>query len=443
MKSQLRILLFLVLCCAFYGCPYESELPIDPPYVKLREELLGSWENPKKGNRVLYVVGRHDPFRYRVEQVLEDTKQSTTKYLGHLSIIKGITFLNLQEVQSFKDTVPDSLPVKYYLFKIVYKGGLLTLSEVSQNITEHFKSSQELRSFIGANMQNSYFFNREEMLLINKYEIEKNEKEVLLLNKDKVERELQLQRSKTFNIIVLVALIFVFHFALLLWYFYYNRNKTIRLILEKKKIMAKLEGEASERNRIAGDLHDRVGSMLATVKLYFSSIEDSSFPLNSESQEQFDKASELLDEACGEIRKISHELSSVKISTPGIVNTLEKLKENITKSNKLIMEVNTKGMVESLEADLESELCRIVLELTNNVIRHSGASCMEVSLDKFVDHVHLRVADNGNGLLSVNKQSDGIGLNSIRMRVMEREGTMNVSSEPGKGSSIDIYLPVA
>lgn len=159
MKRLLHFVLLFGSCFIISGCPYETDVPIDAPSVKIDSGLLGDWVEQDNEN-VKYSVTRKDDFTYHIEvTALEENDHES--YLAYASQVNKIMFLNISRTES-----GGHLP-GFLIYKIEFKNDQwLTLTEVTDNIDETFSSSQELKKFISKNMSNSYFFGKEETNLV-------------------------------------------------------------------------------------------------------------------------------------------------------------------------------------------------------------------------------------------------------------------------------------
>ena len=145
----------LTLCTLICGCPYESNVPIDKPGVKINPKLIGSWEaqEGQQEGQDVYNVSRKDDFTYAIE-VIQKQDNKVDHSTGYSSIVNGSIFLNIA------DDKPGS-EKKYSLYKIEMHGdNALKVYGVTENVRENFASSGELKKFIAANMKNSYFFEK-------------------------------------------------------------------------------------------------------------------------------------------------------------------------------------------------------------------------------------------------------------------------------------------
>ena len=157
MKKILSIVCLLACSILFIGCPYDSEVPIDKPAVKINQKLVGTWE-ARSNKDESYKITKKDDFTYSIEKTNKKSKdKDTQKYLAYTSLVNGTSYLNLWENNG------DASSIKYYLYKIEMTGdAVITLAEVTENVDERFTTSEELKIFIGDNMKNSYFFGKEE-----------------------------------------------------------------------------------------------------------------------------------------------------------------------------------------------------------------------------------------------------------------------------------------
>lgn len=203
---------------------------------------------------------------------------------------------------------------------------------------------------------------------------------------------------------------------------------------EIKSINAMLEGQETERKRIAEDLHDRLGSKLAAVKLHFESIEELSKNSNTGG-----KLSVLIDEAVSDVRAIAHNMLSGVLDKFGLVAALNDLTETINLSGKLEVRFISHGIDDRLPGELELNLYRIIQELLANVLKHSKANEVDIQLNKFNDELVVTVEDNGVGF-EIDKHKKGVGLKNISSRVNKIGGMLNIDSVPGRGTSVTIEI---
>ena len=121
------------------------------------------------------------------------------------------------------------------------------------------------------------------------------------------------------------------------------------------------------------------------------------------------------------------------------------MKEFIDKIDNRIIKINlyTEGLNERLDSNVETVLYRVIQECVNNVIKHSGATQLDISLIKDMDGISATIEDNGVGFNPQIKQpGDGIGLKNIVTRVEYLKGNVEFDSAPGRGTLVAIHVPL-
>ncbi len=277
---------------------------------------------------------------------------------------------------------------------------------------------------------------------------------VKLKTEENAKLNAELKRKNTLRNASLIGVVLL---SLLGFYQYRNYKQKRKLIENEKQIKdqeidqllkekelknmdALFEGREEERKRIGRDLHDRLGSMLSTVKLHFSAIEARIDDLQNDNQNQYSKATALLDEAVGEVRKIAHDLVSGTLVHQGLVAALIELKQSIESTGSL--SVNVFNKMQSTPIDIENEISiyRIIQELVSNVIKHADAKKVDIHLNRIADELNIIVEDNGKGFDSNQKDMLGIGLANIKQRAAKLGATIHFDSTVGKGTTVILEI---
>jgi signal transduction histidine kinase len=215
-----------------------------------------------------------------------------------------------------------------------------------------------------------------------------------------------------------------------------------RLLRERElqNLDAMLEGRETERKRIGRDLHDRLGSILSTVKLYFSVMDDKLDAIKSENRVQYKKASDLLDEAVTEVRRISQDLVSGVLVKSGLVAALLELKKSLELSGKIKINVFEAGESFKLLPETEIELYRIIQELISNILKHANAQKADIHLSRDGNQFTIMVEDDGIGFDISKPAQFGLGISNIRQRVAMLGGVVSFDSSQGAGTTVIIEL---
>ena len=273
------------------------------------------------------------------------------------------------------------------------------------------------------------------------------------LQKQEQELKIREQKKKT-SIIFLVSILviwFLICFSAIIMYINRKKRKLaeqqIDLLLQEQELKstyARLHGQDIERKRIAQDLHDRLGSMLSTIKLYFNTIEARIDELKDSNKGQYDKATELLDEACEEVRRIAHNMNSGVLQRFGLSAQVKNLVETINAASDIRASTSEYGFRNRLPANYEIEIYRVIQELVSNVLKHSRASKLDIQLNLLEDEevIIIIVQDDGIGFnMNHNSAANGIGLKNIQSRVYDLKGTISIDSGKHKGTTVIIDIP--
>ncbi len=204
-----------------------------------------------------------------------------------------------------------------------------------------------------------------------------------------------------------------------------------------------LEGQEKERIKIANDLHDNLGSLLATLKLNFQNLKLRKGERKDEEDQLYDTTDALLEEAYQKVRGIAHTKNAGVIGNEGLVPAIQNIAKKITIPNKLIVHVIPFGLDERLENAIEVSIFRMVQEILTNAIKHAEASEINIHLTQHQQSLNIIVEDNGKGFnpKKVDKK-EGMGLTNIEKKVEQMGGTFTIDSFEGKGTSIIIDIPL-
>ena len=233
----------------------------------------------------------------------------------------------------------------------------------------------------------------------------------------------------SFMIIVGVILIRELFYSL-------KRAEIDRLRTEKRVLNAIINTEENERKRFAKDIHDGLGPLLSTVKMSLSSLNERS--TDSAGRIILNNTNHLVNEAINTIKDISNNLSPHILTNFGLASAISAFTTKINQTKQIEIDFKSNMENQRLENDKEVVIYRAVCELINNAIRHSGASRIEIELNKLEKFVTLHYYDNGRGFdtSALNREdTKGMGLSNIETRVKTVEGVFILESNPGKGTS--------
>jgi len=282
-----------------------------------------------------------------------------------------------------------------------------------------------------------------------KYEKEKDQARILVLEKETIEKDLDLrQRTNQRNIYLFTGSCII---VIVFFLFIFNHQKAgkdkiiadqkIKQLEEEKKLLAAkflVEGQEEERKRIAQELHDGLGVLLSTTKIQFTTIKDKS----PENKPIIEKVTKLLEQATGDVRKISHNMMPGLLTKFGFYEATEDLFEKVNETEGLNANVKIIGNTKRLPENTEIMLYRIIQEMVNNTLNHSDASNILLDINILSGILNIQYSDDGKGFNFKEKiKSKSIGLASIQSRVNFLNGNIKIDSTPGKGTIYLLEIP--
>ena len=215
-------------------------------------------------------------------------------------------------------------------------------------------------------------------------------------------------------------------------------DRQIKQLEQEKQLVATqaiLDGEVQERTRLARDLHDGLGSILAAAKYNFADIKKTSEQKPAD-MERFDRAMCLLDDSMREMRHIAHHLMPESLSRFGLKQSISDFCDNIPCVN-----FSYYGDDNRLDPKQEVMIYHITHELVNNALKHAKALHILVQIVRDVDHIFLTIQDDGCGF-ETNRQTEGMGLKNIHNRIIAYNGNVDIHSVVGEGTEVNVKLKV-
>ncbi len=211
-----------------------------------------------------------------------------------------------------------------------------------------------------------------------------------------------------------------------------QRDQEINKMIAQQETMAyesQIEGERQERRRIAAELHDRVGGLLATINLHTEDGQEES-PVRN-----------LVKMTIEEVRNISHNLSE-SLHSGELKHTLEKLKKAVDTSGKLSFDLYYELDQVVLPSGMSKEVYKVVQELTTNTLKHANAQQITLQLTRIDNSLNLIFEDDGDGY-DQNEITPGLGISNIEERINKIRGSIQVDSRKGRGTSTIIEIPLS
>ena len=374
---------------------------------------------------------------FALRKSLSDTKGMVSCLINHGKIYTGLQQYDSAEIKlntalslaKGEESCKPEMPALYESFADLYE----ITGQLDKALAMHKLYANSKDSIYTTELGNNF------AVLQTKYETLQKEKQIQ-------EQQFELTRKNywiggSIGLLVLISL---------LGYSFYHR----RQLKQEAKMQAEisrqqdlatravLEAEEAERQRIAKDLHDGVGQMMSAAKMNLSAVESQ---LNLQTEEQkhaFENIIQLVDDSCKEVRSVSHNMMPNAL----LKNNLEAaIREFIDKLDQRVIKVHlyAQGLDERLDSNMETILYRIIQECVNNVIKHSGADTLDITIIKEQGEVTATIEDNGKGFDTNDKERfEGIGLKNMLTRIEYLKGSIDFDSAPGHGTVVALHVPL-
>ncbi len=222
------------------------------------------------------------------------------------------------------------------------------------------------------------------------------------------------------------------------WIFYRSYHRKQRLMIKDKEIeqlKAMMKGEEKERSRLARELHDGIGGMLAAIKMNVGAIKIE----NPETAHinRLDKVALMLQDTSIEVRKTAHNLMPDILDRHSLEEALTAFCKQVNTGNGLLIELHMPGDLPALDKSIELMLYRMVQELVQNVIKHARANHLELQIMHYDQLLSITAEDNGQGF-DTETTPEGVGLANLRHRVAVLQGSLSVTTVPGSSTTVHI-----
>jgi two-component system NarL family sensor kinase len=218
-----------------------------------------------------------------------------------------------------------------------------------------------------------------------------------------------------------------------------NKLKDIQSQVHQNIINASINGQELERKKIASFLHDNISALLSSAGLHLSTFTSK----NQIISQEIIKTKAILEEAHDQVRDLSHELMPTLLARFGLFYALEDLCE---KNSNSAIQFNYAIVVPTktrYNEDFEIKMYFIIMELLNNIIKHSKATQAKLTIQENNKSLQIEIEDNGKGFNSDKFNIvEGFGLNQIRARIGNMKGEISIDSKLDYGTSIYLIIPI-
>jgi len=204
----------------------------------------------------------------------------------------------------------------------------------------------------------------------------------------------------------------------------------------RRAVLALLEGQETERRRLARELHDQTGQALASILLGLKTLE------REVGEQPLAVIRELVDSALGDVRRLTVELRPPALDDFGLTAALERLSSVIGEQSPFTIDVHVSVPEGALSAEHETAIYRIVQEALTNIVKHASATSVSIVVTSKDGFVRAVVEDDGGGFDAGTARKGALGLVGMRERAQLLGGRLDVESSPGAGTTVVAELPL-
>ena len=219
---------------------------------------------------------------------------------------------------------------------------------------------------------------------------------------------------------------------------YIDRLNHQRTLLNKRILTAVLRTEEKARSRFSKELHDGLGPLLSSAKMSLTAL--SREERNAEQREIIDNTTYVIEEAIRSLREISNNLSPHVLNDFGLARGVQNFIDKSVAMHDVKIRFTTNLRSERYDTDVEVILYRVICELINNSLKHSGCTAINLSLSQNGSELTLDYSDNGRGFNPQAMMDCGMGLSNISSRINSLGGSCSITSSKGKGMQAAIRV---
>ncbi len=220
-------------------------------------------------------------------------------------------------------------------------------------------------------------------------------------------------------------------------------------LMRKERMREQLLGKVisaqeEERKRIARELHDEAGQALTMIMMDLAQTRDM-LPIEAtEAKERVSRSRSLAEQTLTELRKLIYELRPEVLDELGLVPALRSYIKSHLQAENIKTKLHLIDLKDRLPPEVEITLFRVIQEAITNILRHSGASMVEVTLAMKDSTIIATVIDNGTGfdVEAAFEATESWGLRGIRERVTVVGGELNIESKAGYGTRLKVKIPL-
>lgn len=208
---------------------------------------------------------------------------------------------------------------------------------------------------------------------------------------------------------------------------------------KKELLQSSIKSAEAERQQIAQDVHDEIGSIFSTLAISVNRFSDG----NLSDKEHIENSRNLIQLGINNVRRISHAIVPFELELLGLEQTLENHFETLQKSAGINVSFESTSMLNQLNKEASLAIYRIVQELSSNCLKYANSDELVLRITEKDEQLIINYSDQGKGTdLNLKANRIGIGLKNIESRALLLNGMVEFKSSPGNGFQCTIQLPL-
>lgn len=248
-----------------------------------------------------------------------------------------------------------------------------------------------------------------------------------------------------FFLIITTGLILLLSGFIITLLFFYQKRKlayqqtlnTLELDHQTNLLESQVEIQENTFQHISREIHDNISLTLTLAKLQLNTLIE-----NQNSSKTVISSVDLITKSINDLNSLSKALNSDIIKTQGLIVALENEIERIQLVGLFTIALRVKGSPVFMTAEKELIIFRIVQESFNNILKHSNAKIVKITMHYTHSVINIRIIDDGKGFeYPIAENHNGAGLNNITNRAKVLHGQADINSYPGKGTRIHLSIP--
>lgn len=210
-------------------------------------------------------------------------------------------------------------------------------------------------------------------------------------------------------------------------------QERMKTAYDKALLQSQVEIQEQTFNRISYEIHDNIGQALSLVRLNLNTMGSTPDPAKIEATD------ELMGKAIADLRNLSHHLNTDYIKNVGLTEAVRQLLQTLERTGQYRTTLQEDEWWQEPKEDKLLILYRMIQEVVNNIIRHAGATAIDVVM-KGGPCSSVTVSDNGNGFDSLSTGEYGIGLKNMMARAALIQASIDIASQRGSGTTVAIVF---